>query len=127
MSAPAHFLRALSDRRPRRGEGAGVDGNLRRGARLPWDDLEAEAARQGRSAADIFFDRAGRASETGGLPRTAELARWHRGAGPGCVPPDAPLKTVSDGRWRERDRFPSVGHDIRRRCGGLAGDDQRLS
>jgi hypothetical protein len=31
-----------------------------RHARLPWRQLEAEAARQGCSAADIFFDRAGR-------------------------------------------------------------------
>lgn len=28
-------------------------------AALPWDELEAEAARQGCSSADIFFDRAG--------------------------------------------------------------------
>jgi hypothetical protein len=32
----------------------------RRRAKLPWRELEAEAARQGCSAADIFFDRAGR-------------------------------------------------------------------
>ena len=31
-----------------------------RGATLPWDELEAEATRQGCSPADIFFDRAGR-------------------------------------------------------------------
>jgi hypothetical protein len=31
-----------------------------RRAKLPWRELEAEAARQGCSAADIFFDRAGR-------------------------------------------------------------------
>jgi hypothetical protein len=30
-----------------------------RGATLPWDELEAEAARQRCSPADIFFDRAG--------------------------------------------------------------------
>ena len=30
-----------------------------RRAKLPWGELEAEAARQGCSAADIFFDRAG--------------------------------------------------------------------
>lgn len=29
-------------------------------AALPWAELEAEAARQGCSPADIFFDRAGR-------------------------------------------------------------------
>ena len=31
-----------------------------RRARLPWTELEAEAARQGCSPADIFFDLAGR-------------------------------------------------------------------
>ena len=31
-----------------------------RRAKLPWAELEREAARQGCSAADIFFDRAGR-------------------------------------------------------------------
>jgi len=30
-----------------------------RRAKLPWNELEAEAARQGCSPADIFFDRAG--------------------------------------------------------------------
>lgn len=35
-----------------------------RRARLPWVELEAEAARQGCSPADIFFDRAGRSPET---------------------------------------------------------------
>jgi hypothetical protein len=29
-------------------------------ARLPWEELEAEAERQGCSAADVFFDWAGR-------------------------------------------------------------------
>jgi hypothetical protein len=29
-------------------------------ARLPWKELESEAVRQGCSAADIFFDWAGR-------------------------------------------------------------------
>jgi hypothetical protein len=32
----------------------------RRRAKLPWGELDAEAARQGVSPADIFFDRAGR-------------------------------------------------------------------
>jgi hypothetical protein len=36
-----------------------------RRARLPWRQLEAEAARQGVSAADIFFDRAGHGSRPG--------------------------------------------------------------
>ena len=31
----------------------------RRPVSLPWDELEAEAERQGGSAADVFFDRAG--------------------------------------------------------------------
>jgi len=34
-----------------------------RRAKLPWRELEAEAARQGVSPADIFFDRAGRKLE----------------------------------------------------------------
>ncbi len=69
MSPLGRFFRALSDRLPHRGEDAGADGNLRRRAHLPWDDLEAEAARQGCSAADIFFDRAGRgASDSQGAP-----------------------------------------------------------
>jgi hypothetical protein len=29
-------------------------------AKLPWDEVEREASRQGCSAADIVFDRAGR-------------------------------------------------------------------
>ena len=49
-------------------------------ARLPWRELEAEAARQGVSAADIFFDRAGRvlpvlpAARTNPLP--ASVSHW---------------------------------------------------
>ena len=42
----------------------------RRHARLPWRELEAEAARQGCSPADIFFDRAGRIV---GLPVAPEM------------------------------------------------------
>jgi hypothetical protein len=42
-------IHALSERR------------RRRRPTLPWAELEAEAARQGCSPADIFFDRAGRA------------------------------------------------------------------
>ena len=37
-------------------------------ATLPWDEFEAEAARQGCSPADIFFDRAGL-----GRPEPVEL------------------------------------------------------
>jgi hypothetical protein len=36
-------------------------------ARLPWEELEAEAARQGCSAADVFFDWAGRTVIRSGL------------------------------------------------------------
>ena len=35
------------------------DWRRRRWAKLPWKGLEDEAARQGCSEADIFFDRAG--------------------------------------------------------------------
>jgi len=46
------------------------DQHRRRWARLPWAELEAEAARQGCSAADIFFDRAGR--PVAGLPAVGD-------------------------------------------------------
>jgi hypothetical protein len=49
MSAVRDMLRRASQRH--RGQSA----------RLPWKELEAEAARQGCSPADIFFDRAGQA------------------------------------------------------------------
>jgi len=47
-----------------------------RHAALPWDELEAEAARQRCSPADIFFDRAGdgHAGEPGGGPPAAPAA-----------------------------------------------------
>lgn len=60
-----------------------------RRAELPWRELEAEAARQGCSAADIFFDRAGRGvpgpsavgeDETSGSPDTG-TARLRRNGG----------------------------------------------
>jgi hypothetical protein len=44
----------------------------RRRATLPWAELEAEAARQGCAAADIFFDRAGR--PVPGLPTLSDAA-----------------------------------------------------
>ena len=50
-------------------------------ALLPWHDLEAEARRQGCSAADIFFDRAGRC--TGLL---APLVAAPATAGPAVLP-----------------------------------------
>lgn len=43
-----------------------------RHARLPWRELEAEAARQGCSAADIFFDRSGRGAHA--APETHDQA-----------------------------------------------------
>ena len=46
----------------------------RRRAKLPWRELEAEAARQGCSPADIFFDRAG---HTVGLPEVPKLTSAH--------------------------------------------------
>lgn len=48
--------------------------------KLPWEELEAEATRQGCSPADIFFDLAGRAvpgltlTSTGGPARASSPA-----------------------------------------------------
>ena len=68
-------LKGLVDRRPMRGPS------------LPWHDLEAEAARQGCSPADIFFDRAGH-----GDPCVAERA----------AASEAPLGGVDEGEPRAR-------------------------
>jgi hypothetical protein len=58
--------------------GAGLNGILHRwrmrGASLPWHELEAEAARQGCSPADIFFDRAGRGDPTDVEPAAVPAA-----------------------------------------------------
>jgi hypothetical protein len=43
-----------------------------RHAKLPWAELEAEADRQGCSAADIFYDRAGHRAAHLALAPTAE-------------------------------------------------------
>lgn len=51
------------------------DQRRRRRATLPWAELEAEAARQGCSAADIFFDRAGRPMPGRPVLRAAAAAR----------------------------------------------------
>ena len=63
MSTPSeHLRRLLRDLADRRHHQRSL---------LPWDELEAEAARQGCSAADIFFDRAGRGAHVpgrGGVP-----------------------------------------------------------
>ena len=48
------------------------DGRRRRWAKLPWRELEAEAARQGCSEADIFFDRSGHTA--GALATTSHTA-----------------------------------------------------
>jgi hypothetical protein len=55
--------------------------NIRvRRAKLPWHELEAEAARQGCSPADIFFDRAGR---TVGLAGAGDQDSRLTGVSPG--------------------------------------------
>jgi hypothetical protein len=51
--------RLVAERRERR--------RIRR-ARLPWDDLEAEAARQGCSPSDIFFDWTARPAREAPVP-----------------------------------------------------------
>lgn len=81
-------------------------------AKLPWEELEAEAARQGCSAADIFFDRAGRPvpppdvafpagdpehslarSETAPAQRTMPYDIWGRTPG---------QRAVTDDSWGRR-------------------------
>jgi hypothetical protein len=57
----------------------------RRRATLPWPELEAEAMRQGCSAADIFFDCAGR--PVPGLPPVREGPPAHA-AGLAPIPPN---------------------------------------
>jgi hypothetical protein len=46
-----------------------------RRARLPWRDLEAEAARQGCSPPDIFFDWTGAGVSRSGEERAAAAQR----------------------------------------------------
>ena len=63
-----------------------------RRAKLPWHEIEAEAARQGCSPADIFFDRAG-------LGDPIE-------AGPATAPPEH--ETAREGiPWRGLDPLPA--------------------
>jgi hypothetical protein len=69
-----------------------------RRATLPWRELEAEAARQGCSPADIFFDRAGHAD-----PNEAGLAA----ASAACMASDVDGKT----RQRNLQRAGWRGHD----------------
>ena len=61
-----------------------------RSAKLPWHEIEAEAARQGCSPADIFFDRAGL-----GPPHDAPVAAPPRETAPEPVP------------WRGLDPLPA--------------------
>ena len=58
MAVPRRWSRWREARRIRR-------------TKLPWHELEAEAARQGCGAVDIFFDRAGRGRGAGVPDRTA--------------------------------------------------------
>jgi hypothetical protein len=63
-------LRSLGERR-----------RLRR-VTLPWAELEAEAARQGCSPADIFFDRAGRQPTTPPHENTSPAGTRYQCGGP---------------------------------------------
>jgi hypothetical protein len=75
MKSIKHTLQSLQERR------------RRRRAQLPWAELEAEAARQGCSPADIFFDRAGR----------------ERGVPPiGSLPSARNLDSAADARGQQR-------------------------
>ena len=66
-----------------------------RRARLPWHELEAEAARQGCSPADIFFDRAGLAEPDDAGPAPVQAEEPHEQV-PGHVP------------WRGLDPRPAA-------------------
>ncbi len=63
----------------------------KRRAKLPWRALEAEAARQGCSPADIFFDRAGRVAAVERTPDGPRIA----------------IEAAQPGRSRRRTRSPS--------------------
>ena len=72
-----------------------------RRATLPWAELEAEAARQGCSPADVFFDRAGRPvpglPSLRNAPTAPDVARGERQArAPGPRPRtfDRPNRTT---------------------------------
>jgi hypothetical protein len=68
-----------------------------RGASLPWHELEAEAARQGCSPADIFFDRAGR-GDPNGVGRAARSAAHM-------------VATLDDGETHVSERAAWRGYD----------------
>jgi hypothetical protein len=63
-----------------------------RRAKLPWHEIEAEAARQGCSPADIFFDRAGLGVAADPEPVTASRE----------TPSHAPVP------WRGLDPLPAT-------------------
>ena len=85
MQSIKHTLHGLRDQR-----------RVRR-ASLPWAQLEAEAARQGCSAADIFFDRAGRP--------VPDLARLTDEPAAIIVEPAPGQRKATSGRWgRGTDR-----------------------
>ena len=67
-----------------------------RRAKLPWTELEAEAVRQGCSAADIFFDRAGAAE-----PSVAGAEAVHAES----VQPEE--RSAHPMRWRGLDPLPA--------------------
>jgi len=52
-----------------------------RRAKLPWRELEAEAARQGCSPVDIFFDRAGRVAAVESTPEGPRITVEELGPG----------------------------------------------
>lgn len=79
-----------------------LDGRRTRGASLPWHELEAEAARQGCSPADIFFDRAGRAE-----PNDAGLGCGRAARGPDVSDTDTDERGWERRAWRGHDPLPA--------------------
>ncbi len=77
-----------------------------RRVRLPWADLEAEAARQGCSPADIFFDLAG--CSVPDLPMTPAA----RAGGEPMPPPPPPPRPLPFGPWPDTTKHI----DMRQEC-----------
>jgi len=82
MRSIKHTLQSLQDRRRR--------------PKLPWAELEAEAARQACSPADIFFDWAGRPASAPPPGGIAPAPTLNPGAMPGPRP--SPVIRVPGGR-----------------------------